>query len=632
MTSTTTIITVIICVLLTVLFIVTVYSCWKCHRRRYLLKIRKLSRKKWNDEHCNSLRGNLIRTYHTPIEDHYIIDKNIVLGRGGFGVVVLGRHKETGNEYALKFMNKKNEGTNRIEREVKLLKDVDHTNIVGLFSVYDTLEQVGFVLELCTGGHLGTLVERKSGRQVSEEQAQNLIRQLLSAVTHMHDRGICHRDIKLQNILLENGSPNAQIKLIDFGFGTRFIGATPLRTRCGTPYTTAPEVFRENYDERCDVWSAGVVAYIVICGRRPFEILHIPGELENAGRAAMITNILLCRYHFNHPQWKRVSPLAIDFVQNMMHHDYRSRWNAKDALEHEWIDPSSSFYMETQKTRASTVEDIGRILSNMRRASFMSSLHKTSMLAVVFSQPSNGTDGLRTLFQNFDSDHNGTLSKEEFVDAMQYMSQETLSPQDADTLFQAIDINNDKQISFTEFLAATMDPREVDVNELNKAFELLDIDKKGHITVADLLRVLDAKRHRTRSTRPLNSLSNEEQQDKEGALQRGTSRVLSKMSSIGFFKSGRSTGIRDGSQSNASIESDFSQSQDMHANLKERKFRKGAELEELGNEGGFVRIGESKRECLPVYMAIICTLSVQMTFHLWRTLWTQYWLQEYRIY
>ena len=98
------------------------------------------------------------------------------------------------------------------------------------------------------------------------------------------------------------------------------------------------------------------------------------------------------------------------------------------------------------------------------------------------------------------------------------------------------------------------------------------------------------------------------------------------------FRSGRSTGIRDGSQSNASIESDFSQSQDMHANLKERKFRKGAELEELGNEGGFVRIGESKRECLPVYMAIICTLSVQMTFHLWRTLWTRYWLQEYRIY
>ncbi|CAE7708743.1 CPK1, partial [Symbiodinium microadriaticum] len=154
----------------------------------------------------------------------------------------------------------------------------------------------------------------------------------------MHSRGICHRDIKLQNILMENSSPDAQIKLIDFGFGTRFIGATPLHTRCGTPYTTAPEVFRECYDERCDVWSVGVVAFIAICGRRPFESLVIPGELEDAGKTNLVTNILLCRYHFNHRQWKRVSPLAIDFVQKMMHPDYKSRWSAKTALVHEWLE------------------------------------------------------------------------------------------------------------------------------------------------------------------------------------------------------------------------------------------------------------------------------------------------------
>jgi len=553
------------------------YIIWKC-RKRYLSKLRKLSRKKWKNEHCNTLRGNFVLIYDTPIEEKYIIDNDSVLGRGSFGVVVLGRHKETGNEYAIKFMHKTNEETKRLEREVKLLKDVDHTNIVSLFAVYETSEQVGFVMELCSGGHLGKLVEHRAGPLVSEERAKALIRQLLSAITHMHARGICHRDIKLQNILLENDQPNAQIKLIDFGFGTRFIGATPLRTRCGTPYTTAPEVFRECYDERCDVWSAGVVAYIVICGRRPFEALHIPGELEEAGKAAMITNILLCRYHFNHPHWKKVSPEAIDFVQKMMHPDYKTRWHAMNALEHDWFDPSATLYVETQRTGASNLEGIDRILSNMRRTSFMSSLHKTSMLAVVFSQPNSRTDGLRTLFQNFDTDHNGTLSKEEFVDAMQYMSQETLSPEDADTLFQAIDVNNDRQISFTEFLAATLDPREVDVNELNKAFELLDIDKKGHITVSDLQRVLDAKHHHSRSARRLSGLSKDEGQEKEGVLLRGPSGMLNRMSSLGFLKSVRSIGIREASQSNASVDSDFSQSQDMYKNKRERKMKKMSEL------------------------------------------------------
>jgi calcium-dependent protein kinase len=150
-------------------------------------------------------------------------------------------------------------------------------------------------MELCTGGHLGKFVERQPHGHLSEDHAKTIIRQLLSAIAHMHSRGICHRDIKLQNILMENPSINAQIKLIDFGFGTRFIGATPLRTRCGTPYTTAPEVFRENYDERCDVWSAGVVAYTVICGRRPFQALVIPGELAEAGKATLVANILMCR-------------------------------------------------------------------------------------------------------------------------------------------------------------------------------------------------------------------------------------------------------------------------------------------------------------------------------------------------
>ena len=265
-------------------------------RKRYLSYLQRKVRKKWKNAHYNSLRGNFVVIYDSPIEDQYEIEKELILGQGSFGIVVVGKNKETGIKYAIKFIHKSSDESKRLEREVKLLKDVDHINIVGLFAVYETIEQVGFVMELCTGGHLGRFLEKMPGHFLQEDHSKGIIRQLLSAIAHMHARGICHRDIKLQNILMENQSINSQIKLIDFGFGTRFIGATPLKTRCGTPYTTAPEVFQESYDERCDVWSAGVVAYTIICGKRPFQALVIPGELENAAKTTLITNILMCRY------------------------------------------------------------------------------------------------------------------------------------------------------------------------------------------------------------------------------------------------------------------------------------------------------------------------------------------------
>ena len=119
----------------------------------------------------------------------------------------------------------------------------------------------------------------------------------MQAISHCHKLGICHRDIKLQNILLEHKGSDAQIKIIDFGNGQRFRGQLPLRKIVGTTYTAAPEVFRECYDERCDVWSIGVVSYILLSGKRPFESLDIPKQ-PKAKDSSLIANILMGRYHF----------------------------------------------------------------------------------------------------------------------------------------------------------------------------------------------------------------------------------------------------------------------------------------------------------------------------------------------
>jgi calcium-dependent protein kinase len=344
-------------------------------------------------------------------------------------------------------------------------------------------------MDLCTGGHLGDLLSYGGKSILDESRAKILVTQLVSAVAHLHSRGICHRDIKLQNILMEHRDyVTAQIKLIDFGFATHYVGLCPLKTRCGTPYTTAPEVYRESYDERCDLWSVGVVTYILLSGYRPFVAVDLPGDLKNAGKAAMVTSILMGRYHFDHASFKKVSSQGISFIENMLRPDYTRRWHAVDALNSPWLSNNSR---SSAKFNLSSGHDtaLSAAVSNIRRKASASSLGTMSMVAVAFSRSQNDATHLRSLFQSFDAENCGFLTKSSFRCAMLSASPD-LTAVEADLLFEAIDVDNDQQISFTEFLASTMDPREVKVEDLSKAFHLLDSDHKGYLTQDDFYRVL----------------------------------------------------------------------------------------------------------------------------------------------
>lgn len=434
-----------------------------------------------------SIRGSLIRLYDTDIEEAYYLDRDHELGKGGCGVVVIGEHKDTHVQYAIKIVNKATAERGRLDREIKLLKDVDHTNIVRLFSVYESSAYMYFVMELCLGGHLGNLIARQPNKYLDEDWARRLCRQILSAVTHIHSRGIAHRDIKLQNILIDcNNDRIAQIKLIDFGYGSRYVGNLPMKTKCGTPYTTAPEVIRENYDERCDVWSVGVVLYIMLCGRRPFEALDIGGPLTDAGKAAMITNILAGRYHFNHRPWQNVSRAGVNFVKTLLNQDYRTRVRSHEALENAWLmDPITRSSKSSPLLSAKSF----RAVSKLKQSQDQTHMQRTGMMAVVFGLNSRTSIDLRAVFQSFDTDLSGTISRKEFHTAMEKLAPE-LGEDDVDKLFNLIDIDKNQQLSFTEFLIATLDPREIDIEELNNAFRILDEDGNGYITKDELRKII----------------------------------------------------------------------------------------------------------------------------------------------
>jgi calcium-dependent protein kinase len=334
----------------------------------------------------------------------------------------------------------------------------------------------------------------------------------------------------LQNILRENEKWNAQIKLVDFGLGTRFIGACPLKTRCGTLYATAPEVLRESYDEKCDIWSAGVVAFTLLSGRKPFEALVLypaSGEDED-GKASVMANILMGRCHYRHRDWKRVSFNAMDFTKKMMTQDYTKRWSAQQALEHSWFNEDGDAYgsddeegsdherapAESHRQRkfssTSIMSDgsneanmVQLAMKNLKRQADSSVIHQTSMLAVAYNMPLSKTADRRAFFQSFDVDKNGTLSKEEFRNAMLacniFSPDDTgkLTTDDIDCIFHSVDVNGDNQISFTEFLAATLDPRDFDIQSLNSAFQLMDTDRKGtlHDSAPAMMKYIDLLFH-----------------------------------------------------------------------------------------------------------------------------------------
>mmetsp|Transcript_13046 Transcript_13046/g.19672 ORF Transcript_13046/g.19672 Transcript_13046/m.19672 type:complete len:772 (+) Transcript_13046:194-2509(+) len=550
MNSTLLIIVAVFSTLGAVILCALLYSKWKQYQQ-----IRKLqeSRLKWKKEHRNTLTGNFVMTHTTPIDETYDVQEYSLLGKGSYGVVLVGVHKETKIKYAIKLVNAASGKRHRIEREYKLLKDIDHPNIVRLFAVYDTPDEVGFVMELCTGGSVASWLERlqfNTRNGLPELTARSAMRQLLSAIAHMHDRGICHRDIKLQNIMREHAGWNAQIMLIDFGLGTRFIGATPMKTRCGTLYATAPEVLRESYDERCDVWSAGVVAFTLLSGRKPFEALLLGDNSD--GKCSMMANILMGRYQYRSRDWKKVSATAMDFTQKMLTHDYKQRWSAQEALEHPWFQDkhmegdeseeeddedvrereslptrrfsSNSIASETSSMVGGCQGDSSAVqtaMKNLKRQTDVSVLHQTSMLAMAYNMTMDKAADKREIFQSFDKDKNGTLSREEFHSAMQASTlfspdSSQLTEQDIDTIFDAVDANGDNQISFTEFLAATLDPRDFDIQAINTAFQLLDTDKKGYITFNDMERVLSvtsAARRRSMSHAALQNHINSAQQN-----------------------------------------------------------------------------------------------------------------------
>jgi len=264
---------------------------------------------------------------HDDVHDFYTFGKEI--GRGGFSVVVEGSKKGSEEKFAIKCIKKSSiEGDDikLLTREIQIMKNVRHDNILKLYEVFEDEEQFFLVMELVPGKELfDKIVERG---QYSEKDASNIARQIISAVEYLHEKGIAHRDLKPENLLSSGNEEQELIKIADFGFSKDF-NEDKLQTSCGSPGYVAPEVLTsESYDKSVDMWSIGVIIYILLCGYPPFYADNAP---------ALFKKIMDVKYDFDDPSWDDVSEDAKDLIRHLLVKNPDERFSAQQCKEHSWI-------------------------------------------------------------------------------------------------------------------------------------------------------------------------------------------------------------------------------------------------------------------------------------------------------
>lgn len=357
-----------------------------------------------------------------------------------------------------------------LKNEIAILKSTDHPNIVKAHEVYTYKKHIYLVLELCQGGDL------YSFSPYSEKDACRIVGELCSAVKYMHDHAIVHRDLKFENIMFEVPSPDSSIKVLDFGLSKKFTTGRQhhMKEGVGTIYTMAPQVLQGIYTSQCDLWSIGVISFMLISSEKPFV---------DKKRRKVIDKIMRADYTMASAIWDNVSNEGKDFVSNLLIVDPKERLNATGALAHDWL------RHENQHSDVTPSEDVVKKLDN----SFMayretSTLKKLALNVIAHNSRTDEIVSLRAAFQKYDTAKNGVLSFDEFKAALK---ESTISDEMMHEVFESIDLNKTGHINYTEFLAATLEAHGyIEEERVAAAFDRLDSDDSGFISRENLRELL----------------------------------------------------------------------------------------------------------------------------------------------
>ena len=420
-------------------------------------------------------KDDLIKITLEPINKHYIILND--LGHGSYGQVKRVKNIKLQEERAMKIVNKKSQTS---QNEIDILRKISHPNISNVFEIFEDSRKFYIMMEFLEGGELFDVIISQGF--FSELDAAHIMKQILRAVNYLHSKQIVHRDLKPENIMLTNKpiDNKFEIKIIDFGTATIFNPNKMLNKFIGTSYYIAPEVIKENYNEKCDVWSCGIILYILLCGYPPFN---------GQSNADIFHHIKHSEPVFEGEEWTDITREAIHLIQSMLNKNPSKRLTAEQCLEHKWFKMSEDLDQDKvdknfKKIQKNTINKMARFVKENR--------FKKAVLQFISTQFNLKEDEneLKDLFKELDLTKKGQISKDIFCEQLKTLYGEDDGKTICDKIFEHLDLDGSGQISYDEFLSAMIDSKKIITEErLEKAFKIFDKDGNGRLSVDEIIAV-----------------------------------------------------------------------------------------------------------------------------------------------
>lgn len=428
--------------------------------------------------HSRSLKARIVDNEGKVLEDYFDLPKTAALGEGGYAEVRIGTNKFTGDQRAIKnILKSRLKEPTMLRDEVDIMQRLDHPNIVKLFQCFEDARAVYLVMELCAGGELFDRITAEG--KLTEKDSAVIMQQILHAICYCHEVGVAHRDLKPENFLLLKKGPLAgnTLKVIDFGLARTFDPDTlgggeadeAFSTKTGTAYYVAPEVLSSShFGPQIDLWSCGIVMYILLTGKLPFS-----GTQEQ-----VLSKVKKGKIKFPKEFWEGISTDAVDLIKNLTRMEPSERLTAQESLHHTWIlhqAPQASHH-PLQRSH----------VDNLLMFRGANKVKKTALLVAARYMKEEQLEELREVFNDLDTEGNGILSFAELRLGLQQVG-----TQDMDDALSALDEDDSGSVDYTEFLASTLARRQFAEESVAwAAFRVFDRDDDKRISLQELTMVL----------------------------------------------------------------------------------------------------------------------------------------------
>ena len=416
------------------------------------------------------------------INPEKIYIKTKMLGSGAFGEVWLAHHKDLDRDFAMKIIKKRKNRSNdekEILNEIEILKKLDHPKILKVVDFYSTLKRYYIITEYCHEGELFNEIIKVG--KFDEGQAAFIIIQILKAITYCHKMNIIHRDIKPENIMITNREKNGclQVKLIDFGTAKIFEKGHQENKYVGSSYYMAPEIIKRKYDEKCDLWSIGVIMYILLTGRPPFD-----GNDDDE----ILENVKIGVYDKQSYPYPLLSSQSKDLINKLLQYDPKKRISADQALEHPWF--KTAEFKKKDKVNTIAPELAKELIGNMTKYR-SDNILKCAVIAYLVHHITNTEECFEAskLFIKIDLNYDGRIEKHELIQGFEkyWGISKKEAEEKVELIFKNIDTDFNGYIEYEEFVRAAVNSSIfMSRNYLKFAFNYFDRDASGDITFEEI--------------------------------------------------------------------------------------------------------------------------------------------------